>query len=95
MPALTNNKVLSLCGISEALGSIACPLDLCINMNNHQNAIFHQLDNFIKHSHSFAMAIFHKITKSAKLVIIHESLEFKKSYFANKKWYFSFSNIFC
>jgi hypothetical protein len=24
-------------------------------MNNHQNAIFHQLDNFIKHSHSFAM----------------------------------------
>jgi hypothetical protein len=23
MPALTNNKVLSLCGISEALGSIA------------------------------------------------------------------------
>ncbi|CAC9435258.1 hypothetical protein BCLUESOX_903 [bacterium endosymbiont of Bathymodiolus sp. 5 South] len=27
--------------------------DLCINMNNHQNAIFHQLDNFMKHSHSF------------------------------------------
>ncbi|CAC9645316.1 hypothetical protein BCLUESOX_1165 [bacterium endosymbiont of Bathymodiolus sp. 5 South] len=25
--------------------------DLCINMNNHQNAIFHQLDNFMKHSH--------------------------------------------
>ncbi len=44
--------------------------DLCINMNNHQNAIFHQLDNFIKHSHSFAMTIFHKITKSAKLVIL-------------------------
>jgi hypothetical protein len=39
-------------------------------MNNHQNAIFHQLDNFIKHSHSFAMTIFHKITKSAKLVIL-------------------------
>ncbi|SHN92961.1 hypothetical protein BCLUESOX_228 [bacterium endosymbiont of Bathymodiolus sp. 5 South] len=39
--------------------------DLCINMNNHQNAIFHQLDNFMKHSHSFAMTIFHKITKSA------------------------------
>jgi uncharacterized membrane protein len=38
-------------------------------MNNHQNAIFRQLDNFIKHSHSFAMTIFHKITKSAKLVI--------------------------
>jgi hypothetical protein len=35
-------------------------------MNNHQNAIFHQLDNFIKHSHSFAMTIFHKITNSAK-----------------------------
>ena len=44
--------------------------DLCINMNNHQNAIFHQLDNFIKHSHSFAMTIFHKITHSAKLVIL-------------------------
>jgi hypothetical protein len=29
-----------------------------------------QLDNFIKHSHSFAMTIFHKITKSAKLVIL-------------------------
>ncbi|CAC9638049.1 hypothetical protein [uncultured Gammaproteobacteria bacterium] len=39
-------------------------------MNNHQNAIFHQLDNFMKHSHSFAMTIFHKITKSAKLVIL-------------------------
>jgi uncharacterized protein YllA (UPF0747 family) len=38
--------------------------DLCINMNNHQNAIFRQLDNFIKHSHSFAMTIFHKITHS-------------------------------
>jgi hypothetical protein len=25
-------------------------------MNNHQNAIFHQLDNFIKHSHSFVDA---------------------------------------
>jgi hypothetical protein len=36
-------------------------------MNNHQNAIFHQLDNFMKHSHSFAMTIFHKITNSAKL----------------------------
>jgi hypothetical protein len=24
-------------------------------MNNHQNAIFHHLDNFIKHSHSFTM----------------------------------------
>jgi GTP-binding protein len=23
-------------------------------MNNYQNAIFHQLDNFMKHSHSFA-----------------------------------------
>jgi hypothetical protein len=34
--------------------------DLCINMNHHQNAIFPQLDNFIKHSHSFAMTIFHK-----------------------------------
>jgi uncharacterized protein YjbI with pentapeptide repeats len=44
--------------------------DLCININNHQNAIFHQLDNFMKHSHSFAMAVFHKITKSAKLVIL-------------------------
>jgi hypothetical protein len=32
--------------------------------------IFHQLDKFIKHSHSFAMTIFHKITKSAKLVIL-------------------------
>ncbi|VVH65333.1 hypothetical protein BSPLISOX_1235 [uncultured Gammaproteobacteria bacterium] len=39
-------------------------------MNHHQNAIFHQLDKFIKHSHSFAMTIFHKITKSAKLVIL-------------------------
>jgi predicted GTPase len=39
-------------------------------MNNYQNAIFHQLDNFMKHSHSFAMTIFHKITKSAKLVIL-------------------------
>jgi len=44
--------------------------DLCINMNNHQNAIFHQLDNFMKHSYSFAMTIFHKITNSAKLVIL-------------------------
>ncbi|CAC9434547.1 hypothetical protein BSPLISOX_691 [uncultured Gammaproteobacteria bacterium] len=35
-------------------------------MNNHQNAIFHQLDNFM----NFAMTIFHKITKSAKLVIL-------------------------
>ncbi|VVM24420.1 hypothetical protein BSPWISOXPB_5120 [uncultured Gammaproteobacteria bacterium] len=43
---------------------------LCINMNNHQNAIFHQLDNFMQHSHSFAMTIFHKITNSAKLVIL-------------------------
>jgi hypothetical protein len=40
------------------------------NMNNHQNAIFYPLDNFIKHSHSFAMTIFHKITNSAKLVIL-------------------------
>jgi hypothetical protein len=24
-------------------------------MNNHQNATFHQLGDFIKHSHSFAM----------------------------------------
>jgi hypothetical protein len=40
------------------------------NMNNHQNAIFYQLDNFMKHSHSFTMTIFHKITKSAKLVIL-------------------------
>ncbi|SSC07867.1 hypothetical protein [bacterium endosymbiont of Bathymodiolus sp. 5 South] len=39
-------------------------------MNYHQNAIFHQLENFMKHSHSFAMTIFHKITKSAKLVIL-------------------------
>jgi calcineurin-like phosphoesterase len=39
-------------------------------MNNHQNAIFHQLDNFMQHSHSFAMTIFHKITKSEKLVIL-------------------------
>jgi hypothetical protein len=45
-------------------------IDLCINMNNHQNAIFHQLDNFMKHSHSFAMTIFHKITNSAKLVTL-------------------------
>ncbi|VVM19190.1 hypothetical protein BSPWISOXPB_894 [uncultured Gammaproteobacteria bacterium] len=44
--------------------------DLYINMNNHQNAIFHQLDNFIKHSHSFTMTIFHKITNSAKLVTL-------------------------
>ena len=44
--------------------------DLCINRNNHQNAIFRQLDNFIKHSHSFAMTIFHKITNSEKLVIL-------------------------
>ena len=44
--------------------------DLCINMSNHQNAIFRQLDNFIKHSHSFAMTIFHKITNSEKLVIL-------------------------
>ncbi|CAC9463494.1 hypothetical protein [uncultured Gammaproteobacteria bacterium] len=44
--------------------------DLCINMNNHQNAIFYPLDNFIKHSHNFAMIIFHKITNSAKLVIL-------------------------
>jgi hypothetical protein len=29
-----------------------------------------QLDNFMKHSYSFAMTIFHKITKSAKLVIL-------------------------
>ena len=43
---------------------------LCINMNNHQNAIFHPLDNFIKHNYNFAMAIFHKITYSAKLVIL-------------------------
>ncbi|CAC9446080.1 hypothetical protein [uncultured Gammaproteobacteria bacterium] len=39
-------------------------------MNNHQNAIFHQLDNFMTHSHSFTMTIFHKITKLAKLVIL-------------------------
>ncbi|VVH65335.1 hypothetical protein BSPLISOX_1237, partial [uncultured Gammaproteobacteria bacterium] len=39
-------------------------------MNHHQNAIFHQLGDFMKHSHSFAMTIFHKITKSAKLVIL-------------------------
>ncbi|CAC9444807.1 hypothetical protein BSPLISOX_1620 [uncultured Gammaproteobacteria bacterium] len=39
-------------------------------MNNHQNAIFYPLDNFMKYSHSFAMTIFHKITKSAKLVIL-------------------------
>ncbi|VVH66579.1 hypothetical protein BSPLISOX_2315 [uncultured Gammaproteobacteria bacterium] len=39
-------------------------------MNNHQNAIFHQLDNFIKHSHSFAMTIFHTINNSAKLVTL-------------------------
>jgi DNA ligase-1 len=39
-------------------------------MNNHQNAIFRQLDNFIKHSHSFAMTIFHTINNSAKLVTL-------------------------
>ena len=39
-------------------------------MNNHQNAIFHQLDNFIKHSHSFAMTVFHTINNSAKLVTL-------------------------
>ena len=44
--------------------------DFCINMSNHQNAIFLQLDNFIKHSHSFSVTIFHKITHSAKLVIL-------------------------
>jgi hypothetical protein len=33
-------------------------------MNNHQNAIFHQLGDCMKHSHSFAMTIFHTITKS-------------------------------
>ncbi|VVM28438.1 hypothetical protein BSPWISOXPB_10999 [uncultured Gammaproteobacteria bacterium] len=44
--------------------------DLCINMNTHQNTIFHQLDKFIKHSHSFAMTIFRKITHSAKLVTL-------------------------
>ncbi|VVH56652.1 Type III effector HopPmaJ [uncultured Gammaproteobacteria bacterium] len=44
--------------------------DLCINMNTHQNTIFHQLDNFIKHSHSFAMTIFRKITHSAKLGVL-------------------------
>ena len=38
-------------------------------MNNHQNAIFRKLDNFIKHSHSFSMTIFHKITHLVKLVI--------------------------
>jgi hypothetical protein len=27
-------------------------------MNNHQNAIFYPLDNFIKYSHNFAMIIF-------------------------------------
>jgi hypothetical protein len=35
-------------------------------MNNHQNAIFHQLDNFIKHSHSFAMTIFHTFKNDLK-----------------------------
>jgi hypothetical protein len=44
--------------------------DLCINMSNHQNAIFRQLDNFIKYSHNSTMTIFHKITHSAKLVIL-------------------------
>ncbi|CAC9440873.1 hypothetical protein BSPLISOX_3226 [uncultured Gammaproteobacteria bacterium] len=39
-------------------------------MNNHQNAIFHQFDNFMQHSHSFAMTIFHTINNSAKLVIL-------------------------
>jgi S-adenosylmethionine synthetase len=48
----------------------AAEIQLLNNMNNHQNAIFHQLDNFMKHSHSFAMTIFHKITNSAKLVIL-------------------------
>ena len=55
---------------NNGIKTICIHRDLCINMNNHQNAIFHQLDNFIKHSHSFAMTIFHKITKSAKLVIL-------------------------
>ncbi|VVM22936.1 Ribulose-phosphate 3-epimerase (EC [uncultured Gammaproteobacteria bacterium] len=57
-------------------------------MNNHQNAIFHQLDNFIKHSHSFAMTIFHTITKSAKLVILLIILLMQKSqinYFFNNR----------
>ena len=44
--------------------------DLCINMNNHQNAIFRQLDNFMKHSHGFAMTMFHTINNSAKLVTL-------------------------
>jgi hypothetical protein len=40
-------------------------------MNNHQNAIFYPLDNFIKHSHSFAMTIFHKIwLYSVSLIIV-------------------------
>jgi hypothetical protein len=38
-------------------------------MNNHQNAIFHQLDNFIKHSYSFANI--RKITNQARLLIIN------------------------
>jgi hypothetical protein len=43
-------------------------------MNNHQNAIFYPLDNFIKHSHSFAMTIFGVealtvITASAPFII--------------------------
>jgi hypothetical protein len=39
-------------------------------MNNHQNAKFHQLDNFIKHSHSFAMTIFHKITMPVPVAFV-------------------------
>ncbi|SHN93214.1 hypothetical protein [bacterium endosymbiont of Bathymodiolus sp. 5 South] len=39
-------------------------------MNNHRNALFHQLDNFVKHGRSFAMTISHKITNLEKLVIL-------------------------
>ncbi len=34
--------------ISEHLSWSSINGDLCINMNNHQNAIFHQITNFLK-----------------------------------------------
>jgi hypothetical protein len=37
-------------------------------MNHHQNSIFHQLDNFIKHSHSFAMTIFKSLVVTYGIV---------------------------
>jgi hypothetical protein len=44
--------------LNKAFHFLIISQDLCININNHQNAIFHQLDKFMKHSHSFAMTIF-------------------------------------